>query len=118
MKPLLPPLKDDHAIVKPSTAGKWIKEDNSLLKRISEGLKTNEIEENVEDLISIPDVWARATVVKNALYDTSHSLNKRIKNEWRGLLAVIALAPYHKKNLHHNKDQVNKQNLIVILSLI
>ena len=99
MKPLLPPLKDDHAIVKPSSSGKWIKEDNSLLRRISEGLKTSEIEENVEDLISIPDVWARTAVFKNALFDESHSLNKRIKNEWRGLLAVIALAPYHKKNL-------------------
>ena len=59
MKSLLPPLKDDHAVVKPATSGQWVREDNSLLKRISDGLKTTEVEINTEDLISIPDVLAR-----------------------------------------------------------
>jgi len=109
MKSLLPPLKDDHAVVKPATSGQWVREDNSLLKRISDGLKTTEVEINTEDLISIPDVWARTAVVKNALFDETHSLHLRIQSEWRGLIGVIALAAYHKK--HITIDLINIESL-------
>ena len=84
-------------------------DDNSLLKRISDGLKTTEFDYNAEDLISIPDVWARTAVVKNALFDESHSLHKRIQSEWRGLIGLIALASYHKMNL--SVDLVNIESL-------
>ena len=109
MKSLLPPLKDDHAVVKPASSGEWVLDDNSLLKRISDGLKTTEFDYNAEDLISIPDVWARTAVVKNALFDESHSLHKRIQSEWRGLIGLIALASYHKMSL--SVDLVNIESL-------
>ena len=99
VKSLLPPLNEDHAVPLPSTHGKWVLDDNSILGRISNGLKDITIEQNIEDLISIPDVWARVSVVKNALFDDKHPLNYTVRGEWRGLLALFALMPYHGKNI-------------------
>ena len=72
VKSLLPPLNEDHAVAIPSTHGKWTVDENSILGRIANGLKDITIEQEVEDLISIPDVWARVAVVKNALFDDKH----------------------------------------------
>ena len=99
VKSLLPPLNDDHAVAIPSTHGKWTIDENSILGRIANGLKDITIEQEVEDLISIPDVWARVAVVKNALFDDKHPLNYTVRGEWRGLLALFALMPYHGKNI-------------------
>ena len=99
VKSLLPPLNEDHAVAVPSTHGKWTVDENSILGRIANGLKDITIEQEVEDLISIPDVWARVAVVKNALFDDKHPLNYTVRGEWRGLLALFALMPYHGKNI-------------------
>ena len=114
-KNLLPPLNEDHQLPAPANAGAWVKDDNALLGRIRDGLKAITIEQEVEEIISIPDVWARVTVVKNALFDDRHPLNYQIRGEWRGLLATFALMPYHKKsvetfpiNIHDLKEDPYK----------
>ena len=99
-KNLLPPMDDEkNQIASPITAGEWVKDDYTLLARIRDGLKNITIEEEVEDILSVPDVWARVAIVKNALCDKNHPLHLQIKGEWRGLLALFALMPYHKKNI-------------------
>ena len=40
---------------------------------------------------SIPSMWARPLLFEMALYDTRHPLHSRILEEWRGLLAILAL---------------------------
>ena len=114
-KNLLPPLDPKAQIAAPATTGTWTKDDNTLLGRIRDGLKKITIEQEVEDIISIPDVWARVAVVKNALFDDKHTLNYQIRGEWRGLLTIFALMPYHKKtietfpiNLHDLKEDPYK----------
>jgi len=98
-KNLLPPMDEKKQIAAPTAPGIWTKNDNTLLARIRDGLKNIKIEEEVEDIISVPDVWARAVIVKNALCDENHPLHFQIKGEWRGLLAIFALMPYHKKTI-------------------
>ena len=44
------------------------------------------------DINSVPDVWARVLIVRNGLIDKE----KQIVDEWRGTLALLALAPYYK----------------------
>ena len=77
-KNLLPPLNDDHAIPEIAVEGEWIAEDNSLLARLSQGIKISSIDQDAEDLVSIPDVWARTAVFANALYDDRHPLHGEV----------------------------------------
>ena len=83
-KNLLPPMDEDkNSIASPNTSGEWVKDDYTLLARIRDGLQNITIEEEVEDIISVPDVWARVAIVKNALSDKNHPLHFQIKGEWR-----------------------------------
>ncbi len=99
VKSLLPPLNEDHAVPLPASSGKWVVDENSILGRVGNGLKDITFEQEVEDLISIPDVWARVTIVKNALFDDKHASNNTIRGEWRGLMALFALMPYHNHTI-------------------
>ena len=134
-KNLLPPMDDDkNQIASPNTSGEWVKDDYTLLARIRDGLKNITIEEQVEDIISVPDVWARVAIVKNALGDKNHPLHIQVKGEWRGLLAAFALMPYHKKNIETvpvnfdelkldpmkgaNKEESSDGNFIQVISSV
>ena len=108
-KNLLPPLNDDHQVPEISIEGEWTEETNSILARISNGLKSAKLEQDSEELVSVPDVWARTAVVANALYDERHPLHNQIKSEWRGLLALFALMPYHKQTIE--TEVINLNNL-------
>ena len=108
-KNLLPPLNEDHQIPEISIEGEWTEESNSLLARISAGLKAAKLEQDSEELVSVPDVWARTAVVANALYDERHPLHNQIKSEWRGLLSLFALMPYHKQPIE--TEVINLNNL-------
>ena len=63
-KNLLPPLNDDHQVPEISIEGEWTEETNSILARISNGLKSAKLEQDSEELVSVPDVWARTAVVQ------------------------------------------------------
>ena len=95
MKHILPPLNDDAAVPPCNKNGQWIEADHLLMGNLAEGIKVPELERRSEELISIPDTWARPAVVTNALYDSKHPSHKTIRGEWRGLLALFALMPYH-----------------------
>ena len=59
------------------------------------------------DINSVPDVWARVLIVRNGLVDKS----KSIVDEWRGTLALLALAPYYKHIYELNSSIVNIQDI-------
>ena len=62
------------------------------------------------DINSVPDVWARVLIVRNGLLDNS----KSIVDEWRGTLALLALAPYYK----HIYELISRLLTFKILKII
>ena len=40
-------------------------------------------------------MWARPLLFEMALCDTNHPLHERIRGEWRGLLALLALNEWY-----------------------
>ena len=99
MKHILPPLHDEANVPPCAKSGQWIEADNLLLGNLAESINVPELEKKSEELVSIPDTWARPAVVTNALYDPKHPSHNTIQSEWRGLLALFALMPYHKQVL-------------------
>lgn len=106
--PLLPALVTKNEKYSLREAGKWIYEDTTL-KDISDTIDKGGNEKAT--ITSIPDVWARVELFKNALfekhetlsdndeYETSNKQEKkqgslvhiRSEEEWRGILAIIGL---------------------------
>ena len=93
VKKVLPPIKDENQIPNIATSGEWKSEDPTFLAKLSKGLKLG-ADESVSglDIVSVPDVWARVLIVRNGLLDN----RKHHVDEWRGILALLALAPYYK----------------------
>ena len=93
VKKVLPPIKDENQIPNIATSGEWKSEDPTFLEKLSKGLKLG-ADESVSglDIVSVPDVWARVLIVRNGLLDN----RKHHVDEWRGILALLALAPYYK----------------------
>lgn len=86
--PLLPRLKDNHNVGNLDDAGKWYDRQPDELDKISKGLNVDVAQVQIN---SIPDIWARALLFEMALLDEDHKLHKKIRDEWRGLLTLLAL---------------------------
>ena len=56
-------------------------------------------------------MWARPSVVADALYNSNLANHLTIKSEWRGLLALFGLMPYHGQTIE--TKIVNLDNLKV-----
>lgn len=94
----LPKLEGEKDI-KPPTTGRWEKQDGGIFSAISNAI---EVAERAEDLhvSSVPDIWARPLTFQSALKKNSQNpLRERFKQEWRGLLSLLALADYKYKNI-------------------
>ena len=93
---VLPPLTENAQLQQLDAPGKWEPiPNNSILINIARGLRVVSQQENEKYLVSVPDVWARTEIVMTALFDKEHRLHYKVTKEWRGFLALIALAPYH-----------------------
>ena len=132
-KHLLPPLINAPAVTPCPNAGEWIKDNNKILGTIGESVKVASLEKKSQELISIPDVWARTAVVANALYDKKHPSHEAIQGEWRGLLSLFALLASHKQTIETkiinipqladnpyltNAEVTNDSNFARVLNLI
>lgn len=89
--PLLPALKDATsenkiAINKP---GEWSDGAQNTLSNLVDSLKVAAGKES--NISSIPDVWARPALYEAILVNEKHPLHERYKQEWRGVLAIIAM---------------------------
>ena len=76
-------------------------------------MKLGSHEEVSSDINSVPDIWARVLIVRNALVDN----HKFLVNEWRGTLAPLALAPYYTHIYDLNSDIVSIQDIKIVPSL-
>ena len=94
---VLPPLNKENQLPNIATSGEWKSEDSSFLEKLSKGLKIGgEDLVSASDIVSVPDVWARVLIVRNGLLDNE----KSVVSEWRGTLALLALAPYYKQHVY------------------
>jgi hypothetical protein len=109
VKKVLPPLKEQNDIGNIAASGQWKSEDPTFLERLAKGLKMGG--ENVviaSDIVSVPDVWARVLIVRNGLLENDPSHVR----EWRGVLALLGLAPYYKKHIYElSSDIVNLKDI-------
>ena len=108
VKKVLPPLNEQNQVPNIATSGEWKVEDASFLEKLAQGLKMGgEDVVSTTDINSVPDVWARVLIVRNGLLDN----DKQIVSEWRGTLALLALAPYYKHIYDLSSDIVNIQDI-------
>ena len=108
VKKVLPPLNEQNQIPNISASGEWKAEDSSFLEKLAKGLKMGGEEVvSASEIVSVPDVWARVLIVRNGLLDNRAS----IVNEWRGTLALLALAPYYSHVYNLSSDIVNIQDI-------
>ena len=104
--PLLPKLKEDSA-VNPDKASVWEDETFDFINALVKSLAVSTSIKDVGHIDSIPDVWARPLLFQMALYDEQkesarefvEGLHERVQNEWRCLLAMIALKEVRHLNL-------------------
>lgn len=87
----LPPLHNK-AKVTTGSAGDWNYQPTVAFDDVAESLKLDTVANNAQTVSSIPDMWARPLLVDNVLRDSAHPLHEKIKAQWKGMLAAIALA--------------------------
>lgn len=92
---LLPKLKDGSSISF-SEFGTWKSDSQTELANLAKGIYIQGNEDI--DITSIPDIWARPIVFENILlgdasvkYNECSELIKKYRNEWRAILAILAL---------------------------
>jgi hypothetical protein len=86
--PLLPSLKDENKIAI-NKRGEWISNVQNTLPNLVDSLKV--AANNDSRISSIPDVWARPALYEIILANEKHPLHQKYEQEWRGILAILAL---------------------------
>jgi len=94
-KHLYLPVLVDANISEPERSGHWYAYDRKILLGIADGIVVDE-SARIRGVSSVPDPWARAIMFRAAIRPGSrHPLRRRLLQEWRGLLSVLALHPLH-----------------------
>lgn len=94
----LPPFREGAQFAPPNQAGKWVKAPGSL-KQLGQSLEVDEDRPSAAHatiIRAIPDPWAQARTFAEAVLDEKHSMHKTAIAQWRGLLALFALAELRK----------------------
>jgi hypothetical protein len=86
-------------------AGEWSAKDGEFLHTIATSLRKTRQGANVDDQTAVPDPWAQVMVFDAALFDDGHPLHPRAVGEWRGLLALFALA--HQRSLNLSVEPIS-----------
>ena len=108
VKKVLPPLNEQNQVPNISSSGEWKSEDSTFLDKLAKGLKMGGEEVvSASEIVSVPDVWARVLIIRNGLLDKRDSIVK----EWRGTLALLALAPYYKHIYELTSSVVNMKDI-------
>lgn len=95
----LPPLKAGHDVASPTQAGVWSPNPQKILRSIAESIPVGDASDD-RGVSSVPDVWARPMMFAAGLQPPlqgkpAHPLRERFVQEWRGLLALLALRQFH-----------------------
>ncbi|HEY1605759.1 MAG TPA: hypothetical protein VGF77_09195 [Allosphingosinicella sp.] len=94
----LPEFKADAGFAPADRSGEWVRAPGSL-KLLGQSLKvdTDRPAESAATIIrAIPDPWAQAKTFAEAVLDDKHSMHAAALSQWRGLLALFALADLRK----------------------
>lgn len=90
----LPPRNPSGPFAQLSTYGAW--ERAGDLNGLASALKIGADRLQADDIKSIPDAWAQVQVFQQALLEQQHEMHDDVRNQWRGLLALLALQPEFK----------------------
>ncbi len=86
----LPKIQPSANIDKPSVNALWEDKQKKIIQAISDGIEIDEMAQS-KGVSSIPDIYARPLIFLSAFRSDKHPLKKRIIQEWRGLLSLLAL---------------------------
>ncbi|BAC90907.1 hypothetical protein [Gloeobacter violaceus] len=89
--PMLPELDSTVNKVPTVAATQWTPHNGVLLSDVGVSIKVPKLPAGERSIDSIPDIWARPLLFEKALFDKKHPLHERVRDEWRGLLALCAL---------------------------
>ena len=64
--------------------GEWSKTNNLIYGLLAESINVSDLDQQSEEFISIPDMWARPSVVADALYNSNLANHLTIKSDVRG----------------------------------
>lgn len=87
---VLSKLKDQSNISKGQPA-QWESKNDNAFRDVADSLDYQAPGE-IKSVSSVPTMWARPLIVEMALYDVNHPIHQQMVNQWRGMLAAIALA--------------------------
>lgn len=99
------------------TAGQW--EDNpglaggNFLRGLSDSLVVAKNSKDIDNIDSIPDIWARPILFRMALFASrgfDAGLHKKVLGEWRALLAMLALQDTRHLNLTVDAVHLNQSD--------
>jgi len=90
----LPKLVPGASISEPAHDALWDNKDRQIIQAMSDGIEVDETAQT-RGVSSIPDIYARPLTFLGAFTSEKHPLRKRVVQEWRGLLSLLAL---HKVN--------------------
>jgi hypothetical protein len=86
----LPKILTGANIDEPVSNALWEDKQKKIVLAISDGIEIDETAQT-RGVSSIPDIYARPLTFLGALRSDKHPLRKRIVQEWRGLLSLLAL---------------------------
>ena len=96
----------------PDEAGVWVKSPGSLTE-LARSLRVDPDRpgaSHATTIRAIPDPWAQARTFADAVLDEGHSMHKAAIPQWRGLLALFALAELRKVDYVIDVDAVELGN--------
>ena len=103
--PMLPKIDVAQQGITLDQSGVWKTNNREFLQKLATSLATGETLEDVGNIDSIPDIWAKPLLFKMALFDLETTrefvagLHDRVLGEWRALLAMLALQNVKQINL-------------------
>lgn len=103
--PMLPKINENKNALSFAQTGVWYTDSANVLQKLVSSLATGETLEDVINIDSIPDVWAKPLLFRMALFDLDTTrefvagLHDRVVGEWRSLLAMFALKNVKQINL-------------------
>ena len=91
---LLPKLKDGGSDVGAGNAGEWDIRPPETYQKIASSLDLGNDSDGqqLRNVTAIPNMWARALLMESAMYNTNYPQRSIMIEQWRGMLAAIALA--------------------------
>lgn len=124
--PMLPKIDSKSNKVLMDQSGIWKSTSLDFLQGLASSLAAGETLEDIGNIDSIPDVWAKPLLFKMALFDLETTrefvmgLHDLVLGEWRAILAMLALKNVKQINLKAvsvNLTEINSEMANVLKAL-